>query len=114
MILHKPTDIPSRVRSALRDMYCEYDASDAEGSCLAFFKKAYTKLKDSCCESAMERNAEQIVKLLLPKLQPPVVRECVKDEVEYWTHEEKGSLMFFQKFVVQASVDACKWTKRLQ
>ncbi len=44
-VVTKPTDIPSRVRSALRDMYYEYDASDAELLCLAFFYEGMHKIE---------------------------------------------------------------------
>lgn len=102
-----PRDLAERVRSAVHSIKYEQCKEDPSGAALSFVLDVVKALdRNNASEVITDKErCKSLVQKLVNKLEPPELRERIKDARECWTNEEKSSLSFFQERVAAVAVD---------
>ena len=102
-------DLAIRVEAALNGINFKSSRTDPVGAAIMFFSKVYTELRRNGAESAITNASKPLITLLIPKLQPQVVRDTIKTEHPYWPSEKRYDLKYFQSKVCEISRESAKY-----
>lgn len=78
-------DIAGRVDEALSEVEFKPSRFDPAGASIMFFSYLRTELRKHGAENAVTQSSKALINLLVPNLQPSVVRDTIKKEQPYWT-----------------------------
>lgn len=109
-IRSKPRDLAERVRSAIDTVTYTQCKEDPAGAALTFVLDIVKSLEVNNASEVIQdkdRTKGLIVKLV-NKLEPPELKERIKDALECWSNEEKASLSFFQERIATTAVDVAQ------
>lgn len=104
-------DTPAQVKNALGKVKFRADSKDPEGAVLAFFIDTATELRRNRASQIVKDNPKTLISLLIPKLEPVLVRETIADAYEFWSKEQKSNYKFFKTTVTTASIESAKYSK---
>lgn len=92
-----PEDMTERVRSALGSVNYEINKQDPGGAVLSFIGKVVSALdKNNASEVIQDKDTcKSLIWKLMNKLEPPELKERIRDARDCWTGDQKSSLSFF-------------------
>lgn len=102
-----PQDIAERVRSAVNSVqYCQCK-EDPAGACLKFVLDVVAALdRNNASEVIKDKEmCKSLISKLIEKLEPPELRERIRDARECWTSDQKSDLGVFQSRASTVAVD---------
>lgn len=102
-----PRDLSERVRSAVESVKFEQCRKDPYGAGLRYVLNVVGALdKNNASEVVNDKEmCKSLNNKLIVKLEPPELRERIRDNKECWTSEQKADLSFFQTRVTEVAVD---------
>lgn len=105
-----PRDLSERVRSAVNSVEYEQCKKDPAGAGLRFILTVVGALdKNNASEVVNDKEMRKsLITRLIPKLEPPELRERIRDNKECWTSEQKADLSYFQTRVSEVAVDVAQ------
>lgn len=88
------------------------DRSDPHGAALQFFTDVITELRHSRVQNAIEDAAKAVITMLIPKLEPYVLRETIQTSHVFWPQEDKSDVHKFMERVTKVAVDSAKYSQK--
>ena len=101
-----------RVDTSLKAVTFKTSRADPAGATIMFFTKVYTEFKRHGAQAAIDHSPKALVNRIIPKLQPPIVRDTIKREHPYWKVEKRYDLRYFQKKVIEVSQESAKYSRK--
>ena len=88
-------DTPGHVKSAIGRVRFKPDRDDPQGAALSFFMDIMTELRRSRVAHVIEESSKTLIALLIPKLEPPVLREAISSAHDYWPKDKRHDFHHF-------------------
>ena len=106
-------DMAMHVKHAIGSLRFKADRSDPHGECMQFFADGMAGLRRNRVSHVVSEAPKALICQLIPKLEPPMLRETIQTTFEYWPKDKKDNFHRFRKKVSETSVESAKYaTKR--
>ena len=104
-------NVPDQLRDALSRVKFEVDQADPKGAARAFFSDLNTELRRNRVDHIKSESPKQLIQLLIPKLEPAVLRGRLKDAFEFWSEEQKNNLKHFRDTTASVAAECARFEK---
>lgn len=101
--------LSARVEAAVNETQFKPLLKDPEGATLMFFSQLHSSLRKFGASSAIQSSPKALINLVIPKLQPTIVRDTVAKEHDYWPENKKYDLNFLQLKVAEISRESARY-----
>lgn len=105
-------DMASHVKDAVARVTFRPDKSDRKRATLEFFTDVLMKLRRNRVSNAITDASRALITLLMPKLEPTVLRESIQCSHDYWPKKVKYNFHHFMKKVSEISVQSAKYDRK--
>jgi hypothetical protein len=105
-------EVAERIDTALEQVRWTPKHDDPHGSALDFFVQAHQALRKNGVEDAVHDNGKQLIELVMPKLQPAMVRDTMKRDMRFWKSEERKDFGVFIQRATKVVIEAARYTTR--
>ena len=105
-----PEDITERVRSAIDSVAYEVNKKDPSGAALDFVVNIVSALdRNNASEIVKDKEScKGLITRIINKIEPPELKERMKEAKEYRTSEEKSDISYFQQCLSTNAVQVNK------
>jgi hypothetical protein len=111
-ILSPIEEVAERIDTALEQVKWTSQHDDPHGSALDFFVQVHQALRKNGVQDAVHDNGKQLIELVMPKLQPAMVRDTMKRDMRFWKSEERKDFCVFIQRVTKVVIEAARYSNK--
>lgn len=112
MCHYSSENTPEHLRDALSRVKYVTDVTDPKGAALNFFAYIGTQLRRNRVLNIKDDSPKHLIQLLIPKLEPAIFRENMKDLWEFRSEEKKKDLAEFRKETMRTATESASYEKK--